>query len=201
MLSSSGLMTVSRFSIRNVGGIAAALALCCSPIVVSAQRDPDRDRDRAPYTRLEPGMTISVRTNEPIDANRSDYRVYTGTVTHDVLGRDRRVAIPRGSSVELIVRHARNNELILDMESVTVNGQRYAVETDPNQIVGTAGSDSIIGSIVGEISGGRVRGPNVRIPRDQVMTFRLERPLDVGVPDRGVTRDGSHYHDYYGRGR
>lgn len=26
-------------------------------------------------------------------------------------------------------------------------------------------------------------------------------PLDMGVPDRGVMRDGHHYHDYYGRGR
>src|SRR5258705_13612748 len=154
MLSTSGLMTVSRFSVKNVGGVAVALALCCSPIVVSAQRDPNRDRDRAPYTRLEPGMTISVRTNEPIDANRADYRVYTGIVTQNVLGRDRRVAIPRGSPVELIVRGSRNRELTLDMESIDVNGQRYAVDTDPNQIVGTTGSDSIIGSIIG---GRRVR--------------------------------------------
>jgi hypothetical protein len=147
-------------------------------------------------------MTISVRTNEAIDANRTDNRIYTGIVAQDVLGRDRRVAIPRGSTVELMVRPSRNNnELILDMESVMVNGQRYAVQTDPNQVVGTAGSDNIIGSIIGGIRGGRVRGRDVRIPRDQVMTFRLQRPLDVGVPDRGVTRDGYHYHDYYGRGR
>jgi hypothetical protein len=118
-----------------------------------------------------------------------------------VLGRDRRVAIPRGSTVELMVRGSRNNQLILDMESVDVNGQRYAVQTDPNQIVGTAGSDNVIGSIIGGINGRRVRGRDVRIPRDQLMTFRLQRPLDVGVADRGVTRDGSHYHDYYGRGR
>jgi hypothetical protein len=31
-----------------------------------------------------------------------------------------------------------------------------------------------------------------------VVTFRLERPLDMGVADRGLTRDGRHYHDYYG---
>jgi hypothetical protein len=201
MLSSSGLMTVSRFSVKNVQGIAVVLALCFSQIIVSAQRDPNRDRERAAYTRLEPGMTISVRTNEPIDANRTDYRVYTGIVAQDVRGRDGRVAIPRGSTVELMVRGSRNNELVLDMESVNVNGQRYAVRTDPNQVVGTAGSDSIIGAIVGGISGGRVRGRDVRIPRDQVMTFRLQRPLDVGVTDQGVTRDGHHYHDYYGRGR
>ena len=196
MLSSYGLMAVSRFSIRKVGGIAVGLALGLSPLIVSAQ--PGQYRDRAAYTRLDPGITIPVRTNEPIDSNRTDYRVYTGVVTQDVLGRDRRVAIPRGSTVELIVRGSRNNQLILDMESIDVNGQRYAVDTDPNQIVGTAGSDSIIGSI---IRGGRVRGQNVRIPRNQLMTFRLQRPLVVGVADRGVTRDGNHYHDYYGRGR
>ena len=166
MLSSSVLMVVSRLSVRKVGGIAVGLALGFSPLIASAQRD--QNRDRAAYTRLDPGMTISVRTNEPIDTNRTDYRVYTGTVAQDVLGRDRRVAIPRGSTVELMVRNSRNNELILDMESIDVNGQRYAVQTDPNQIVGTAGSDGVIGSIIGGISGKRVRGPNVRIPRNQV---------------------------------
>ena len=28
-------------------------------------------------------------------------------------------------------------------------------------------------------------------------TQRLDRPLDVGVEDRGVDRDGNHYHDWY----
>lgn len=198
MLSSYGLMAVSRFSIRKMSGIAVGLALGFSPLIVSAQ--PGQNRGAA-YTRLDPGITIPVRTNEPIDSNQTDYRVYTGVVTQDVLGKDRRVAIPRGSTVELIVRGSRNRELTLDMESIDVNGQRYAVDTDPNQIVGTAGSDNIIGSIIGGISGKRVRGQNVRIPRNQLMTFRLQRPLVVGVADRGVTRDGNHYHDYYGRGR
>jgi hypothetical protein len=27
----------------------------------------------------------------------------------------------------------------------------------------------------------------------------LERPLEMGVADRGVTRNGSHYHDWYDR--
>jgi hypothetical protein len=37
----------------------------------------------------------------------------------------------------------------------------------------------------------------VRIPRDTPLSFRLDRPLDIGVADRGVTREGRHYHDYY----
>jgi hypothetical protein len=31
------------------------------------------------------------------------------------------------------------------------------------------------------------------------VTFRVQRALEMGVPDRGSTRDGRHYHDYYDR--
>jgi hypothetical protein len=194
----SGIMDVCRSSMKIAGGIALALALGLSSSAVSAQRRDDRYRSA--FTRLEPGMNIRVRTNDTIDSARTDYRVYTGVVADDVRGDDGRLAIPRGSTVELIVRQARNNELVLDLESIVVNGQRYAIKTDPNQIVGTSGTDSLIGSIVGAISGGEVRR-DVRIPRNSVLNFRLERPLDIGVMDRGVNRDGYHYHDWYGRDR
>jgi hypothetical protein len=56
--------------------------------------------------------------------------------------------------------------------------------------------DSLVGDIVGAISGGQARGRTVRVPRDSVVTFRVQRPLDMGVPDRGLMREGRHYHDY-----
>jgi hypothetical protein len=180
-----------------VRGLVAALLLC-APSLGSAQ---DRYWDGTRFTRLQPGMNISVRTNEAIDTSTTDYRVFNGTVAEDVLGDDRRLAIPRGSNVELIVRRNRNNELVLDLESVVANGQRYAINSDPNRVVGTSGSgfDTAIGSIIGAIAG--VHGSNVRIPRNTLLNFRLDSPLDIGVADRGATRDGYHYHDYYGRGR
>jgi hypothetical protein len=73
---------------------------------------------------------------------------------------------------------------------------RYAVKTDPNRAESRR-DDSVVGAIVGAIRGGEVRGRTVKIARDSVISFRLERPFDVGVPDRGVMRDGRHYHDYY----
>jgi len=188
--------------VRIVVGTAAVLALCLSS-VASAQYGRGRDNER--FTRLDPGMTISVRTNELIDSRQNDYRVYTGIVDRDVRGSNGRLAIPRGSAVELIVRQTRNGErngeMLLDLESVVVDGQRYAITSDPNRIVGTAGDEGIVGSIVGAIRRGEIRGRAVRVPRGTVMTFRLERALDMGVADRGVMRDGRHYHDYYGRGR
>jgi hypothetical protein len=177
-------------------GGAVVLALGLSTVVASAQGNWDARRNL--YTRLEPGMTISVRLNDPIDAGRTDYRVYTGTVDQDVRGDNNRVAIPRGSSAELIVRTQPDGDLVLDLESVVVNGQRYAVQADPQQLEGR--DRSLVGSIIGSIPGVDVRGRAVRVPRGAVMGFRLGRPLNMGVADRGVMRDGAHYHDYYGRG-
>jgi len=166
-------------------------------------RDPDDrywDNQNRRYTELVRGTMVSVRPKEAIDVNRKDNRVYTGIVDQDVRGANGRLAIPRGSTVELIVRVARDNDLILDLESVTVNGQRYAIKTDATRVESRP-EGSLVGAIVGAVNGGEARGRAVRIPRNTVLTFRVDRPLTMGVADRGVDRDGHHYHDYYDRDR
>src|SRR5262249_17098641 len=80
---------------------------------VSAQENRDRDHDR--ISRIERGTSIAVRLDESIDVERKDNRVYSGTVDQDVRGENGRLAIPRGSHVELIVRVAPDNDLILDL--------------------------------------------------------------------------------------
>src|SRR5213078_253190 len=100
----SGGMLMSLNSSLRGAVIIAGLGL--STLALSAQGNWDSRRNL--YTRLEPGMTIPVRTNNSIEAGRSDYRVYTGTVDRDVRGDNDRIAIPRGSSAELIVRQQRD---------------------------------------------------------------------------------------------
>jgi hypothetical protein len=141
-------------------------------------------------------MTIPVRVNDAIDVERRDNRVYTGTVDRDIRGDNGRLAIPRGSQVEMIVRVMRDNDLVLDLESINVNGRRYAIRTDPNHVEAQR-DNSLLGNIVGAISGGQAQGRAIRIPRDSVLSFRTQAPLVVDTPDRGVDRDGRHYHDYY----
>ena len=191
-------------SVKTAAGL-LVLALFLPAITPAAQdrgrdwdRDRDRDRDNDRVTRLDPGTMIPVRTTEPIDVERRDNRVYYGIVDQDVRGDNGRLAIPRRANVELIVRVEPDNDLIIDLESVTVNGQRYAVRTDSTRVASQR-DDSLVGGIIGAISGADVRGRTVRIPRDSVMTFRLQRALDMGVADRGIMRDGRHYHDYYDR--
>jgi len=193
--------------LRYIGTLAVSTLLVAAGL--SAQdrdrdRDGDRDYDRYwdnqnnRYTELLPGTMITVRPTEAIDVERKDYRVYTGIVDRDVRGGNGRLAIPRGATAELMVRVARDNDLNLDLESVTVNGQRYAIKADPNHVE-SARDNSLVGALVGAVNGGQVAGRAVRIPRDTPLTFRLERPLNIGVADRGVMREGRHYHDYYER--
>ena len=179
-----------------LGGLILGV-LSFAPVAFSQDRNGDRFRyegDRV--TRIEPGTNIPVRTNEAIDVERFDNRVYYGTVDQDIRGDNGRLAIPRGARVELIVRVRRDNDLILDLESVDVNGQRYAIQTDRNRIESQR-DNSLIGAIVGAINGGQAEGRAVRIPRDSVLNFRIQAPLFVGVADRGVDRGGYHYHDWY----
>src|SRR4030095_13656538 len=78
--------------------------------------------------RVPAGTEVTVRTNDTIDGNSpSDFRVYTATVDRDVTNRDGRILIPRGSQAELILRDADSNNVVLDLETITVNGERFAV--------------------------------------------------------------------------
>ena len=183
----------------------AALALLLSAGAFAQDRDRMRDPDywdagHNRYTRLVPGTVLNVRPTEAIDVERKDNRVYTAVVDQDVMGTNGRLAIPRGSTVELMVRVAPDNDLILDLESVNVRGgDRYAIRTEAQRV--DSEQPGLIGAIVGSINGADVRGRAVRIPRNTLLSFRLGRPLEMGVADRGVERGGAHYHDWYDRDR
>src|SRR5438132_8958847 len=106
--------THARSKVSITIGFAAAVALCAASLVSAQGRYWDGQR----FTRLEPGMTIPIRVTEPIDTARTDYRVFRGIVDQDVIGDNGRLAIPRASNVELLVRQNRNNQLVLDLESI-----------------------------------------------------------------------------------
>jgi hypothetical protein len=98
--------------------------------------------------------------------------VYTGVVDQDVLDRQGRVAIPRESTAELVVRRGPNNELVLDLDSITANGQRYAVDATRHPVakggidiqnsgignnqetLKNVGGGALLGTVIGAIVGG-----------------------------------------------
>jgi hypothetical protein len=169
------------------------------------------------------GTRLDVRTDVRIDVRDADGRIYPGFVAHDVADRDGHVIIPRGATAELIVRRVSHHDLAIDVESVTVSGQRYSIDTSDAEHVHTKGEKKHVGAFafggalvgtmlgavagggagaaVGAVAGGAVgattaivtHGGKVYIPAESIMTFRLEQPLDI-YPDPGYERDGNHYH-------
>src|SRR5436305_985146 len=101
-----------------VGPAVLGLALS-APKAAGVQRDD--------VARIESGTQITVRATENIDQRSYDNRVFAGVVEESVSDTNGRLAIPRGSPVELVVRDERDGDLVLDLDSVVVNGERYGV--------------------------------------------------------------------------
>jgi hypothetical protein len=112
------------------------------------------------------GTGISVRTNETIDTqDAAQSRTFSAEVSRDVLNAAGNVAIPRGSDARLVVRRIGDGNLALDLESVSVNGRRFLVNTNDvaagqegvgaNRRTGEyAGGGAVLGTLLGAIAGG-----------------------------------------------
>ncbi len=122
-----------------------------------------------PLSQIPSGTTVQVRTPEPIRSDVGDGRIYRGVIDNDVLDTDGRLAIESGSTAELVVRPIGGNEMEVDLDSVTVDGRRYAVRAD-SAVVGTSGrtdidvdrrtaesaiGGAVVGGIIGAIAGGK----------------------------------------------
>lgn len=71
------------------------------------------------------------------------------------------------------------------------------------------GKGAAIGAVAGAAAGGgaevATRGAVVRIPAESILTFRLDKPLEIATgrfrDDNGYDDHGNHYHNgYYDRG-
>lgn len=123
----------------------------------------------AQRSAIPSGTEITVRTDEPIDAdiqNADTSHMYRGTVSKDVVGADGRVLIPRGSPASLAAIRD-NNALSIDLRSVRVRGVRYTVDSedvqagDQKEGVGKnkrtgkyVGGGAAAGALIGALAGG-----------------------------------------------
>jgi len=222
-----------------VAALALTTALAGSAALIHAQDYRNRDLYADRYDRngrydayknlatIDPGTVITIRTQQPIDTSSRDGRVYTGVVQDDVWDNYHRLAVPmirRGSPAELLVRTARDGDLILDLDSVTVGRERYSINSpavrveadrdrrNDNNTGQYAAGGAILGAIIGAIAGGgkgaviggvagaaggavlATQGRRIHVPAGSLLTFETAEPLQMGVRDDGYRRGGVHYH-------
>jgi hypothetical protein len=120
------------------------------------------------------GSQIAIRTNETIDsAKASEGQSFDAQVSKDVQDASGAVVIPRGSRAQLVIVSASKggrikgaSDLVLDLKSVTIGGQRYQVDAANVEQKGKSGigankrtatytgGGAAVGAIIGAIAGG-----------------------------------------------
>ena len=137
----------------------------------NADNRDNRDYDQARMERilLPAGTEIAIRTNERIQSrDTADGRTYSAQIAEDIRDTDGGIAIPKGTDARLVTRHVGNNgDIVLDIDSVVVQGRRYGVSTADQQLenrqdsVGKnertgkyVGGGAILGAIIGAVAGG-----------------------------------------------
>ncbi len=128
--------------------------------------------DRGSVT-VPAGTEISVRTNEAIDSqNASEGQHYSATVLQDIRGGAGETLIPKDSNADLVIRRVnsggtiQSGNVVLDLDSITVNGRRYRVSTEDLKQSGSGGigknrrtaemvgGGAALGTLLGAIAGG-----------------------------------------------
>jgi hypothetical protein len=120
------------------------------------------------------GTKVAVRTEDTIDsAKAAEGQTYAAEVADNVLDADGNVVIPRGSNAQIVIRSASKggkirgaSDLVLDLQSISVEGQEYTVSTVDLQEKGRSGvgankrtaemtgGGAALGAIIGAIAGG-----------------------------------------------
>ena len=123
---------------------------------------------------LPAGTQVSVRSEETIDsATAVEGQTYAAEITDDVHDANGDVVIPHGSNAQILIRSASKggrfrgaSDLVLDLQSVSVEGKQYSISTSDVRQQGKeglgankrtaeyTGGAAALGAIIGAIAGG-----------------------------------------------
>ena len=154
------------------GGTAATRA--SSDRVHEHHYHPTQAQIRTKTYVVPDGTKVAVRTEDTIDSGKAaEGQTYAAEVADDVVDADGNVVIPHGSNAQIVIRSASKggkirgaSDLVLDLQSISVEGQEYLVSTADLQEKGRSGvgankrtaemtgGGAALGAIIGAIAGG-----------------------------------------------
>lgn len=134
---------------------------------------PTQAEIRTKTYRLPVGTQVSVRTEDTIDSAKAvEGQTFAAEITDDVTDENGDVVIPHGSNAQVIIRSASKgnrfhgqSDLVLDLQSISVEGQEYMVSTTDVQEKGKqgiggnkrtaeyTGGGAALGAVIGAIAG------------------------------------------------
>ena len=148
------------------------------PRAAEASRDehqhPQESAIQSKTFRLPVGTELRVRVEETIDSSKAtEGQTYAAEIARDVRDAAGDVVIPRGANAQIVIRSASKggrfrgaSDLVLDLDSVSIEGRRYhlstadLVEKGRNGVGANkrtaeyTGGGAAVGAIIGAIAGG-----------------------------------------------
>jgi hypothetical protein len=134
---------------------------------------PDKTAIHTKTFEIAAGTEIAVRNDETIDSSSAaEGQTYAAEVTDDVHDAQGDVVIPRGANAQLVIKSVANggrirgaSDLVVDLQSISVAGQQYAVAAsdfvkEGHDGVGAnkrtaefVGGGAALGAVIGAIAG------------------------------------------------
>ena len=146
--------------------------------------DPDSQSD---WAVIPAGGFVSLRVESDIfRQNMSSGRTWQAVIVQDVMEESGKVMIPRGTSAIVAVRRVAAGttltgaSYVLELDSVRLGGRRYVADK----------TEAALGTLIGSSPEGAplpvlTAGPEIRVPAQTVLRFRLESALRLreGEPE------------------
>jgi hypothetical protein len=159
---------------REVRKPAAPVSAPAPEPVHEEHRRPEPAEIQTTTYELPAGTEVPVRVEETIDSGKAvQGQTYAAEVTKDILDASGRVVIPRASNAQMVIKSASQggrirgaSDLVLDLQSVSVGGQQYQLETSDMVERGKSGvgankrtavftgGGAALGAVIGAIAGG-----------------------------------------------
>ncbi|HTM51497.1 MAG TPA: YMGG-like glycine zipper-containing protein [Bryobacteraceae bacterium] len=134
---------------------------------------PDESIVKTRTNLLPAGTQVVVRTDETIDSRKAaEGQTFAAEIAKDVRDAHGDMVIPRGSNAQLVIRSASRgkrftgaSDLVLDLQSISIGGRQYQVDTTDiaqkgreglgkNKRTGEfVGGGAALGAIIGAIAG------------------------------------------------
>jgi hypothetical protein len=166
------------------------------------------------------GTSVAIRLLDPIDSEKSQTGETFRATLDSPLPTDGD-AVPSGYDVKGHIvdvksagKFAGQSLVVLQLDSITLNGKSYGMQTDPyrregsNRTTNTAkkvGAGAVIGAVIGGIAGGgkgagigaaaggglgggvqaATKGQQIVLPSETVLSFNLTSPLTLSLPAQG----------------
>lgn len=171
----------------------------------------------AANSTIPTGTEIKVRTDQQITATTANAgKRYGATINEPVVDNQGNTVIPKGARAQLTAVKD-GSKVALDLTSVTVDGQRYAIESSSYKqgSVGKnkttakyAGGGALAGTLIGAVAGGGkgaligalvggaagagaqvlTQGKKVDIPAETELTFKTAQDLNMRQVRTGTRR-------------